>query len=219
MDSKKYPRTCHLPFSPEIHSDDKTIAKEYLANFIQRRVIITEKMDGGNTCIENGNIFARTHSSIASHASFDPIKNIYSSLQWITPSEIAIYGENLYGIHTIEYDELSSFLYVFNLLQNRNLWLGWDEVKHNCNEWGLETVPVLYDGEFRSLIDIQNFMEAEIKRPSMYGKEKEGFVIRIAEEFYFDDFSKYVAKYVRNGHIQNNQRWEENWRAAKIWKH
>lgn len=45
---KKYPRTFHFSFSPEIHSDDKVINEKHLQNFLNNEIIITEKIDGGN---------------------------------------------------------------------------------------------------------------------------------------------------------------------------
>ena len=52
---KKYPRTFHFQFSPEIHSDDKVISLKYLGNFLQDEIIITEKLDGSN-CVDGDTI-------------------------------------------------------------------------------------------------------------------------------------------------------------------
>ncbi|RLC48833.1 MAG: hypothetical protein DRH57_01460 [Candidatus Cloacimonadota bacterium] len=52
---KKYPRTLHFQFSPEIHADDKVISLKYLGNFLQREIIITEKLDGAN-CVDGDTI-------------------------------------------------------------------------------------------------------------------------------------------------------------------
>ena len=60
---KKYPRTYHLSFSPEVHSDDKIINKQYESEILKSEVVITVKMDGGNCCIKpNQGVFARTHT-------------------------------------------------------------------------------------------------------------------------------------------------------------
>lgn len=50
-----------------------------LANLFQQ-VVVTEKLDGGNCCIHNGAVYARTHRQPASHPSFGPIKAL--AAQW-----------------------------------------------------------------------------------------------------------------------------------------
>jgi hypothetical protein len=42
-------------------------------------MVVTEKLDGGNCCIKGGQVFARTHSKIATHWSFDTIKGLVVS--------------------------------------------------------------------------------------------------------------------------------------------
>lgn len=74
---KKYGRTYHFSFSLEIHSDDKTLAKEIEENgFINKRIIITEKLDGENSALAKGVVFARSHSFAATHVSFSMVKRI-----------------------------------------------------------------------------------------------------------------------------------------------
>ena len=51
-----YPSTPHLPFSPTVHSDDiqmSTVAPALLAE----EIIVTEKLDGGNCCLYNGEVY------------------------------------------------------------------------------------------------------------------------------------------------------------------
>ena len=66
----KYPRTLHLPFSPEVHSDDKVINFKDLNNLLNKEYVVLEKMDGQNNCLKGldtntnnyGGVFARTHT-------------------------------------------------------------------------------------------------------------------------------------------------------------
>jgi len=37
--------------------------------------------------------------------------------------------------------------------------------------------------------------------------EVEGYVVRIAERFNYNEFNKSVAKYVRKNHVQNDKHW------------
>lgn len=49
------------------------------SQFIGPRVIVTEKLDGANCCIQHGAVYARTHGHEATHASFGP------STIWVWP--------------------------------------------------------------------------------------------------------------------------------------
>jgi len=57
------------------------------------------------------------------------------------------------------------------------------------------------------------FDEEFLKNYKFDTETQEGFVIRLAESFKFEDFSTSVAKYVRIGHVQPN---EEHWMYSKI---
>lgn len=48
----------------------------------------------------------------------------------------------MFGIHSIEYDGLTSFFYLFAALENGSDWLTWDHVTELANEIGVPTVPV-----------------------------------------------------------------------------
>ena len=48
----------------------------------------------------------------------------------------------MFGIHSIEYDGLTSFFYLFAALENGSDWLAWDHVTELANETGVPTVPV-----------------------------------------------------------------------------
>src|SRR4051812_47884029 len=72
----RFPSTPHLPFSPEVASDDIKMEAAVASAFIGQPVIITEKLDGGNCCLFRGKVYARTHKHEASHASFGPIKSL-----------------------------------------------------------------------------------------------------------------------------------------------
>ena len=88
-------------------------------------------------------MYARTVSSEASHASFGPIKQLASQISYLLPTDIQLFGENMFGIHSIEYDRLESFFYIFAGLKDGSTWLPWDHVTELANEIGVPTVPVL----------------------------------------------------------------------------
>lgn len=63
-------------------------------------------------------VFARTISSEATHASFGPIKQLAAEISYSMPKNVQLFGENMFGIHSIEYNGLDSFFYLFAVLEN-----------------------------------------------------------------------------------------------------
>lgn len=53
----------------------------------------------------------------------------------------------MYGIHSIEYDALQSFFYLFAALRDGGEWLSWEEVGQLAEEAGLHTVPEIGRGQ------------------------------------------------------------------------
>ena len=49
----------------------------------------------------------------------------------------------MFGIHSIEYDKLDSFFYVFAALEDQAVWLSWDSVAELSDSLGIPTVPVV----------------------------------------------------------------------------
>ncbi|CAE7881139.1 unnamed protein product, partial [Symbiodinium sp. KB8] len=82
-----------------VHDDDVMSAS--CGNFTEEPIVITEKLDGGNTCIKDE----------------------------LLPRGYALFGENMFGIHSIEYNKLKSFFYLFSAFSFRTgEWMAWDEV-------------------------------------------------------------------------------------------
>ncbi len=60
--SKKYGRTYHFPFSPGVSNDDR-INKNYWQDINSiDKLILTEKLDGENNCLNRFGVFARSHA-------------------------------------------------------------------------------------------------------------------------------------------------------------
>lgn len=213
MTALKYPRTYHFPFSPGATSDDK-ILFDWEEHLKDKKLIATEKLDGGNTQINKEGVFARSISGPTSHPSFDYLKPIWASIKSdLETKNISIFGENLFAIHSIEYTNLSSYFYVFGV-KKEDQWLSWNEVKEIASNYGWPTVPELS-------IDFTN-IEKEINKvmpqESILGGEKEGVVIRNANSFYNDDFKYNVLKFVRKNHVQTDKHWTKDWKQAKLSK-
>jgi hypothetical protein len=220
----KYPRIYHWPTSPGLQNDDRVhLYPEY---FLGVEVVVTEKLDGGNTCLYNGKVYARSTGQEATAGWFAMVKKHHAYKSLIENGTRAYYGEDLYGIHSIEYNPLSEDK-TFNLFAVRDLGDGfvpqdifwaWDYVVETARLQTMPHVPVVFRGKFLSKKEISDFFEEEIQKPSALGPIKEGFVMRFAEAFTADEFSNCVCKYVRKGHIQTDQHWTQNWKPCRLEK-
>lgn len=194
----KYPKTKHLPFSKGLTRGDKVI--ESLEPFIGKEIIVSSKMDGENSSLGKDFIYARSLDS-ADHPSNHWLKGLWGSIKYDIPENWRICGENLYAVHSVVYNELSTYFMVFNIWDENNNCLSYDDTITWCNLLGLTHVPVIYRGIFDEniLIKIANELDTE---------RNEGFVIRISNEFSYNDFQKYVCKWVREKHVKTSSHWK-----------
>ncbi len=197
----KYPRTHHLLWSPGMHDDDRLI--ESLDGFIDKRVIVTEKMDGENTTLYNDYIHARSLDS-QNHESRNWVKNFWAQMCDGIPSGWRVCGENLFATHSIRYEKLPSYFLGFSIWDEHNRCLEWDNTIEWFNLLGITAVPVLYDG----IWDEHNIQMIWNKiRDPFNCDEQEGYVVRVADSFLMKDFRHKVAKYVRENHVQTVKHW------------
>jgi hypothetical protein len=211
----KYPSTPHWPWSPTVHKDDRY--HQDAQAFVQREVIITEKLDGGNTCLWQGEVYARSTGQPATQGWFAMVKKHHAWKTANSPSDVFVYGEDLYGIHSIQYEPIrEDQTYRIFAVRQGDTWLSWDDVVSHAKSLDIPTVPVLYRGLFNSVKEITSFFETEIKKPSEIGGPREGFVMRYAGSFEDAAFTNTTAKYVRKGHVQTDQHWTRNWQPAPL---
>jgi RNA ligase len=191
----KYPSTPHLPWSPGGSKDDAYLID--IDHLNGREVVVTEKMDGENTSMYQEVIHARSVDG-RHHPSRDWVKALHGQIAREIPAGWRLCGENLYARHSIPYFELRSYFYLFSIWTDENEALSWDETVEWATLLGLETVPVLYRGTFEQKM---------IESLKIDTATQEGYVVRLAERFWFRDFSHSLAKWVRQGHVQTDQHW------------
>lgn len=198
----KYPRTPHLPWSEKGTNDDTKLVN--VNHFIGREVVASIKMDGENTTMYDDKIHARSLNS--NHPSQDWVKGLWGGLSYQLPSNWRICGENLYAKHTIAYEHLSTYFNVFSVWEEKRC-LDWDETVGITKILNLETVPVFYRGVFDRDIIHKAF-------PATYkGDPTEGYVIRLAGEFSYDDFRMSIAKFVAKKFVIDP---DKHWMFEKI---
>ncbi len=192
----KYPKTKHCPWSPGTQSDDRIL--ESMNHFHGKEVVVTEKLDGENTSIYKGFFHARSLDS-PMHPSRSWVAQMIGERLYDLPEHLRICGENCYALHSIHYKSLEDYFFVFSIWDNeKNVCLSWDETLEWCALLNLKTVPVLYRGTYDEEL-IKNTLFTKVKDN---GDEMEGYVIRMTNEFAYDDFAMNMAKYVRAKHVQ-----------------
>jgi hypothetical protein len=210
MESPKYNRTFHVPWSPGASNDDKIATN--VNSMLQTEIIITEKMDGSNTSLETAGCFARTHSGPPNHISFDGLKALHAKVKWQIPEGIQLFGEWCYAKHSIEYNELPGYFLLFNvrdLTKIEPIWYSWEEVEMWAAEINVPTVPVLYRGTVNSQKELQELVESFMIMSSSHGGIREGVVIRLSRNFFDSEFPTSVMKCVRANHVQTSEHWKD----------
>lgn len=224
MESRKYGRTYHFPFSPGKASDDKVLSDYWHFVSQMQRIVITEKLDGENNCLSRHGVFARSHAAPTMSPWTAPLRERWALFRHDL-GELEIFGENIYAVHSIEYTRLEDYFFVF-AARYLNQWLGWDEVCFYAGVLDLPTVPVLHISEppvTEKVLGkmILNLAEAESQFGSLdvlteTGCSREGIVLRDFDEFPVGELSTHVVKYVRKDHVQTSAHWTRKWRPAKI---
>ncbi len=218
----KYPRTYHLPWSPGATSDDKKLQDGWFDFYKGKEVVFTEKLDGENTAMTHYDVYARSHGAPTrspwSRNLWDSYDGLYWKIkQYIGPNE-TIYGENLYGEHSIHYDCLSDYWHMF-AVNDGNLWYSWDEVKEFAKILCVPHVPELERCVLREEGEVKEIIDELMEHTSYYACKsgREGVVMRITDSFPIMEFSNYVCKYVRANHVQTDEHWTRNWKKAQLW--
>jgi len=191
----RYPRTPHLPWSEGVADDD--VRASSTAFFEQRRVVVTEKLDGENTTLYSDAMHARSLDS-QHHPSRSVIKQLHCRIRYQIPENWRLCGENVYARHSIAYENLKGYFYLFSVWNESNVCLGWDETLLWAERLGMPTPDVLFEGEWNE----------QLLRSLTFDKERsEGYVVRLWDSFAYEDFGRAVAKCVRKGHVRSEQHW------------
>ena len=210
----KYPGTPYWPWSPAIGRAEDVHPDPDL--FVGADVVVTEKLDGGNTLLHAGKVYARSVSAPSEGKWMAMVKKHHA---WkVNEPDVWLYGEDLYGVHSIEYEPVAEHetFYAFALRDGAGAFAAFAEVEAYAKQRGIPVVPVLFRGRFRSVAEIRAFMEQVHGEPSMLGGEREGVVMRLARGFAAAEFQDNVCKSVRPGHVQSDEHWTRNWKPCRI---
>ena len=215
VDIPKYPRTPYWPSSPSIDVDDRIVNP---LNFVNRHIVITEKLDGSCTLLHDGEVYSRS-TSAPSNAKWHGMVRKHHAWKLNGMKDFYLYGEDIYGVHSIEYepvDEDKTF-YAF-ALRIGDAFVSFPEMKRFVSELEIPVDPtVLSYHKFGVIYGIDEYLRDTLPIPSHLGGEKEGMVIWSAEGFPADTFAENVCKYVRPNHVQiDAEHWTKYWKPAKL---
>ena len=221
--SRKYGRTFHYPFSPGTTSDDR-INHQYWENVMTiEKIVHTEKLDGENTCLNQYGVFARSHAAPTIHPWANYLKERWHLIK-NDLGDLEIFGENLYAIHSIRYDNLEHHFYVF-AIRVLDQWLSWEEVQFYAALLDFPTVPELKVVEPLTQKIFEKTALAIVQQPSAFDSfdvhtqvpcRMEGIVSRNAAAYSVNNFKKNVFKYVRKDHVKTDKHWTRNWKRAPL---
>jgi hypothetical protein len=195
----KYPRTWHLPWSPGKTKDDRVIPNT--KHFEGQQVVVTLKMDGENTSMYNDYMHARSLDS-KSDETRHWIKNYHAKISWQIPEGWRFCTENLCIKHSIKYNDLDHYCMLFSVWDENNNCLPWKDTQEWAALLDMTMVPTLYEGVYDEKL-IKNLFSTTLGE-----NEMEGYVVRMASGFKYKDFSRNVAKFVREGHVTTSHHWK-----------
>lgn len=210
----KYPTTPYWPYSPAIGRHERVHPEPQI--FVGTPVVATEKLDGTNTLINDGKVYARSVVAPSEARWMAMVKKHHA---WkVREPDVYLYGENIYAVHSIEYgpvNERETF-YAFALRNERGAFASFGDFEAYAASKDIPIVPVLYRGRFETVEEIRDFVDWAHQQPSSLGGAREGVVLRLEAGFPGPGFANNVCKSVRCGHVQNDEHWTRNWRRCAI---
>ncbi len=182
---RKYDKTYHVFPVTSKHNLDRTQVKRLLAG----SVVVEEKMDGSNVGIirhSNGFALQKRGSLVGRsvHEQFDFFHGWahgdgYERIMSL-PTGTLLYGELLYAVHALYYDQLPEFFLVFDVRRGKK-WLKYEQRKAFCEEYGFHMVPFVTQGCF-----VKDELKDLVPDRSAYGDMAEGIVVkRYSKNGYF----------------------------------
>lgn len=210
----RYPKTPYWPWSPSIGRDDDVHRDP--GRFVGEAVVVTEKLDGGNTLLHAGNVYGR---SVAAPSEAKWMAMVKKHHAWkVNEPDVFLYGEDIYGVHSIEYGPVpeNETFHAFALRGAGGVFASFAELEAYAKQREIPVVPVLFKGRFRSIDELCAFVEHAHGEPSVLGGEREGVVLRLAGGYPTQEFASNVCKSVRVGHVNTDEHWTRNWRRCRI---
>ncbi len=163
----KYPRTPCWPWSPSTPRGDRQT--ECPERFVQREIVITEKLDGASTLLHQGQAHPRSAGAPSQAPWLGMVRKHHA---WkITGPDTFLYGEDLQAVHSIRYAPIPEdrTFHAFAMLRMGEF-ASWDELTKFTQGLGIPTVPLLFQGEFGRIPELNGFIQAAHREKSALGE-------------------------------------------------
>ena len=178
--------------------------------------MVTEKLDGSNILLHDGEVYGRSVSAPSGEGWMAMVKKHHA---WkVTEPDIYLYGEDIYGIHSIAYEAVpeNRTFYAYSLRDETGAFASFAEMSAFAIRREIPIIPVLFEGSFHSVAEIRAFVDQAHEESSVLGGEREGIVIRLARGFSESEFSLNICKSVRVEHVKDDEHWTKNWQSCKV---
>ena len=186
--------------------------------FLNTDIVITEKLDGLNVLLHDGNAYTRDDSGRPHFASYMAMVNKHHT--WKTVNDALYYwGEDLYARHSCEYDAIpeAETYRLFMVATDHLFAFPWALMLSYARRRDLKVVPVLFRGKMASSVLLNQKIKLLMQESSSIGGEREGVVVRVASGFRLSEIHKKMFKVVRDNHVQpDSAHWRRHWRKRKI---
>ena len=210
----KYPKTLYWPYSPAPGRNERVHPNP--RRFVGEQVVVTEKLDGSNTLLHLGRVYARAASTPCYDKWMAMVKKHHA---WkVQEPDCFLFGEDIYGVHSISYDPIREHrtFYAFALQSGDGGFRSFAEVEEYTSRREIPMVPVLFKGIFNTIGEARAFVARAHNETSLLGGDREGVVLRLARGFPASEFQNNVCKSVRRSHVQSSEHWSKNWRPCDI---
>lgn len=165
----KYPRTPHWGGSGYTTiGKDEGFIKDY-HDFLNRYIVITEKVDGSNTLLVDGQIFGRSVYA-ESNGKWHAMTKKHHAWKTTDKPYYLFYGEDIYGVHSIEYNPvLENEAFLGFAIRDGDYFLGWDTTVLLFTEMGIPVVPELWIGFPQTFHELNDVVRNLMHQPSSLG--------------------------------------------------
>jgi hypothetical protein len=201
----KAPRTFHLPWSENLQNDDKM--HQDVTFLLGKPVVTSVKLDGEGSSLYSDHMHARSVNS-GHHESRSWLKALHGQIAHDIPKNFRVCGENVYAKHSIYYQHLKTYFYVFSIWNEKNIALSWDDTHEYAELLGLTVVPELCFGTYSTIEEMRKDIETNLEKYSKVCKDEiEGYVVRIADTIPYKDWRISSGKFVRKNHVVTSENW------------
>jgi hypothetical protein len=196
-----YPRTLHLPHKPNAQRDDLIASPEDVQDiFTSPNTYVEEKIDGANCAMmlcNDGEDFPlirnRSHILTKGYMKATPAKMQFASVwNWFYDNKdkfdnlncllgmyAGVYGEWMYALHGIKYDNLPSLFVPFDVYDyEQGCFLDTGKSRQVLQEAGFEIVPLVHQGPVESYEQLEALCQAQSPFAS---ERREGVYLKVTD--------------------------------------